>query len=139
MQELDPKDDFSQANPGPDSTVALEELRYNFEGLRSLFLLAMLGLIVAVLAVDVFFIRRQMVFARNQAEDQRPKVNKMLADYKKGTEPLVKSFTTSMQNFAATNRDFLPIVEKYRPYLWHAMNPAAAGTSPPAAPKVPTK
>jgi len=125
MNPSNPQDDIASAKSG-ESAVTLEELQYHFEGLRSLFFLALLGLIIATLAVDVCFVRRQMVAVRSQVDDQRPKINKMVAEYKKSTEPLVRNFTASMQSFAASNHDFQPIFERYRPYL----GPTAAAAAP---------
>src|SRR5437867_5754428 len=84
MNPSNPQDDIASAKSG-ESPVTLEELQYHFEGLRSLFFLALLGLIIATLAVDVCFVRRQMVAVRSQVDDQRPKINKMVAEYKKST------------------------------------------------------
>ena len=138
MNPSNEPEDISPVKASVGSAVTVEELQYHFEGLRSLFFLALLGLILAVLAVDVFFVRRQMVAVRSQLDDQRPKINKLLADYKKGTEPLVRNFTTSLQSFAATNHDFQPILNKYRPFLSSAGMPAeAAATSEPTAAKPP--
>src|SRR5438552_6077916 len=104
MNPSNPQDDIASAKSG-ESPVTIEELQYHFEGLRSLFFFAVLGLIAATLAVDVCFVRRQMVAVRSQVDDQRPKINKMVAEYQKRTEPLVRNFTASMPRFAASNHD----------------------------------
>src|SRR5437867_2411496 len=96
----------SQRKPSGTSSVTVEELQYHFEGLRSLFLFAMIALIAMTLTVDILFIRGQMLYTRRQLEDQRPRVSEKAANYKKRTEPLVKDFTASLQSFAASNQDF---------------------------------
>ena len=101
------------ANP----PLALEELQYHLEGLRSLFFLMLLGIIATTLALDLCFFRKSMIAVRTQLDDQRPKVSKMVADYRKVPEPLIQRFSASMQGFAASNQDFQPILEKYRAYL----------------------
>ena len=132
----------STAKPIGAAPATLEELQYHFEGLRSLFVFALMGLIAMTVTIDLCFIRRQMVFAENQLKDQRPKVSEKVALYKKKTEPLVKNFTLSMQSFAASNQDFQLIFNKYRPVLWPYMQQGAAGATgalPAKAPQAPSK
>ncbi len=113
-------------------TVTVEELQYHLEGLRSLFLYSLIALIGLTLTLDLFFLRKQMVFAYTQLMDQRPKVSKMVADYKKGTEPLVRNFTSSLQGFAASRPDFQPILDKYRLILGPYMAASIAAPVQPA-------
>ena len=80
-----------------------------------------------------------MVFTHKQLEELRPKINEKVAAYKKRTEPLLKNFATSMQTFAASNQDFQPIMDKYRPFLWSVLQqpatPTPSGTNPAKAPQ----
>src|SRR5206468_5352649 len=115
MESPNLQDENPQTKPGGGDTASLEELQYHFEGLRSLFFFAILALIAMTLTIDLCFIRRQMVFTHKQLEELRPKINEKVAAYKKRTEPLLKNFATSMQTFGASNQDFQPIMDKYRP------------------------
>ncbi len=133
MNPTTPQDDLSRTSASP--TVTVEELQYHLEGLRSLFLYSLFALIGLTLTLDLFFLRKQMVFAYTQLMDQRPKVSKMVADYKKGTEPLVRNFTSSLQGFAASRPDFQPILDKYRLILGPYMAPSASAPVQPAPAK----
>src|SRR5213594_4456106 len=129
--------DLAETRPAASSAVTVEELQYHLEGLRSLFVFALVGLIAGTLAVDLFFIRPQMVSVRTQVDDQRPKVSKLIADYKKMSEPQVRNFVASLQSFAASNHDFQPILDKYRlvfaPYMAPSSpaGPASTAVKPP--------
>jgi hypothetical protein len=135
MNPTNPQDDLSRT--GASSTVTVEELQYHLEGLRSLFLYSLFALIGLTLTLDLFFLRKQMVFAYTQLMDQRPKVSKMVSDYKKGTEPLVRNFTSSLQSFAASRPDFQPILDKYRLILGPYMTPSTSAPVQPAPAKAP--
>ncbi len=108
----------------------MEQLQYHFEGLRGLFLYTLFALIALTVTLDLCFLRKQMIFVRTQLDDQRPKVGKLVAEYRKGTEPLVKSFTASLQSFTASNHDFQVILDKYRPILWPYMITALSEPTP---------
>jgi len=123
-------------NP-PPTTVTIQELQYHLEGLRSLFVFALIALIGMTVTVDLCFIRRQMVAAESQLQEQRPRVIEKVAAFKKRTEPLVKNFAIAMQSYAASNQDFQPIFNRYRlvlsPYLPSAPGGTTPSTSVPAA------
>jgi len=131
MNPTNPQDALSRSSADANPTVTIEELQYHLEGLRSLFLYSLFALIGLTLTLDLFFLRKQMVFAYTQLMDQRPKVSKMVADYKKGTEPLVRNFTSSLQGFAASHSDFQPILDKYRLILGPYLAPSAPSPAPP--------
>jgi hypothetical protein len=139
MNLSNPQDDLSEPKVGHTSSVSLEELQYHFEGLRSLFIYVLVGLIAMTLTVDLCFIRKQMIVARAQLDDQRPKVSDKVASYKKQIEPRVRDFVSSVQTFAATNRDFQPVLDRYRPYLMPYLTPSPSGGSQAAPPKPPVK
>jgi len=137
MESTNLQDDNPLTEPGGDG-ASLKELQYHFEGLRSLFLFAIVALIAMTLTIDLCFIRRQMVFTHKQLEDLRPKINEKVTTYKKRTEPLLQNFATSMQSFATSNQDFQPIMDKYKPFLWSVLQqpqpPAPSATNPAKAP-----
>jgi hypothetical protein len=137
METSNPPDDLSQSKVRGSPAVTVEELQYHFEGLRSLFLFALIALIAMTLSVDICFIRRQMIYARTQLEEQSPKVSERVAGLKK-REPMVRDFIASLQSFAASNRDFQPILDKYRLVLAPYMQTTPAG-APVAKPPAPAK
>jgi len=136
MNLSNPQDDLSEAKLSQPTPVQLEELQYHFEGLRSLFIYVLVALIATTLTVDLCFIRRQMLAARNQVEDQRPRVREKVGGYNKQIEPRVRDFVGSLQSFAASNHDFQPILDRYRPFLLPYMGPASspAQSGPPKGP-----
>ena len=114
---------------GPATT---QDLRSQYESLQNLFHLALVGLIIFGLGVSLF-IFKQMRLLRMQLEEQRPNVSRLIADYQKNSEPLIRNFSGALERFAATNRDFQPIMEKYRPLLRDYLT-ALPGAVPAAAP-----
>ena|ERR1051325_9823872 len=134
MNLSNPQDDLSEPKANSVPSASLEELQYHVEGLRTLFIYVLVGLIAMTLTVDLCFIRRQMIASRAQFEDQRPKVSEKYANYKKQVEPRVRDFVSSIQAFTATNRDFQPILDRYRMYLTPYLAPSPSA-GPPATPK----
>ena len=134
MNPTNPQDHPPGAGLSEESQVSIDELRYHLEGLRSLFVFALVALIVMTLTVDLFFIRRQMVNVRMQLDDQRPKVSDRVAGYKK-SEPLARNFLASLQSFTNSNPDFQPTLERYRPYLYNLMMAGPAGSGSSTTPK----
>jgi len=138
METSNPPNETSQSKASASPTVTVEELQYHFEGLRSLFLFALIALIGMTLTVDLCFIRRQMVYVRAQLDDQTPKVSEKITGFKK-REPMVRDFIATLQTFAASNSDFQPILDRYRLVLAPYMQPAPTATPSVKPPQVPAK
>jgi len=128
MNEANPQQTLSETKLSDASSVSTEELQYHFEGLRSLFVFALLGLIAMTVAVDVAFIRRQKMVLEDQLNILRPRLSESMAGYRK-TEPLARSFIASLQNFTNSNPDFQPVLERYRPSLWFFLTPPVASST----------
>jgi hypothetical protein len=77
---------------------------------------------------------KQWRIVRAQVEEQRPTVQRMFVDYQKTTEPLVRNFTASLQAFDSKNRDFQPILDKYRDPLRSYLPGGTASLSAAPAP-----
>jgi len=114
--------------------MTLEELRAQQSQFQMLFIAAQTAIVIMALFLCVFM-GKQWRMVRAQVEEQRPTVERMWGDYQKTTEPLVRNFSASLQTFAAKNRDFQPILDKYRdalrsyyPPAGPALSPAPAGT-----------
>jgi len=129
MNTTDPQGDLLQPRTSNARSGSVEELQARFQQLQSLFVLAL----AAIVLMSVFicaFMGKQWRMVRAQVEEQRPAVQKMALDYQKSTEPLIRSFTDGLKTFAARNRDFQPIIEKYRdalrPYLGSSLPAASA-------------
>src|SRR4051794_10145568 len=107
METSNLPNETSQSKTSVSPGLALGELQYHFEGLRSLFLFALIALVGMTLTVDLCFIRRQMTYVRAQVDEQRPKVRDKITGFK-SREPVVRDFIASLQTFAATNHEFQP-------------------------------
>ena len=86
----------------PDETDLAADVR----GLKSLFYLALLALLVMGISLNIY-LGKQMRLARAQLYAQQRSTDE--------SERLVRSFAVAMNGFASTNQDFQPIFDKYRP------------------------
>ena len=74
---------------------------------------------------------KQMRMVRDQLNETRPRVNHMYGEFRK-SEPIIREFVASLQAYAASNRDFQPILEKHRPFLQqYYTGPAVPAPVPP--------
>jgi len=112
MNTPDPQGDLLQPRSLADSG-AVGELQERFTQLQTLFVVALAAIVIMSLFICAF-IGKQWRMVRAQVEEQRPTVQKMQVDYYKTSYPLMQSFTARLQTFATTNRDFQPILERYR-------------------------
>lgn len=135
MNPGEPQGDLLQPRPTADAAAALEQLRSDYQQLQSLFIVALGALLVLGLSTCLFM-AKQWRMVRAQVEEQRPNVQRMWAEYQRTTEPLVQKFTARLQGFAAQNRDFQPIVDRYREPLRAYFGPAVpapSAKSPPSS------
>jgi hypothetical protein len=128
---------------GTSHPVTVEELQGQHDNLQYLFQAALVALILLSLGVSLFMYKQTRLL-RMHLEQQRPEVSKLTVDYQKGTEPLIRNFAGALQRFAVTNRDFQPILDRYRPVLKDyliapASAPAPVQTNPPGQPQLPKK
>ena len=111
--------------------ATVEDLQRRYESLQTLFHAALVALIILSLGVSLFILK-QMRLLSAQLTEQRPMVSRLMADYQKTSEPLIRRFTSALDRFAVSNRDFQPILEKYRPVLKDYFTSAPASPSPTA-------
>ena len=93
---------ISSSSPRPAENDLAAEVR----GLKSLFYLAVLALIVMGISLNIY-LGIQMRLARAQLYGQQRGAD--------DSERLVRNFAIAMNGFASTNKDFQPIFDKYRP------------------------
>src|SRR5258705_2343422 len=93
--------DSSNISNRPDNVDAASEVH----ALKSLFYAALLALIILGAAVDLY-LGKQMRLAQRQFLAQRQSVEE--------SERLLSKFAVAMDGFAATNKDFQPVFDKYR-------------------------
>ena len=120
-----PNPDPLRTPTGADNTVLAEQVGQ----LQRLFVATLVALILMSAAV-AFFIEKQVRLVKQQIAEQRPSLNRMMTDYQKGYEPVIRNFSSALAQFAATNRDFQPILEKYRPVLSNYFGAPLPGAVP---------
>ena len=98
----------------PPSRGELLQAQYNF--LETLFAASISALILLSLALNLFLFK-QMRLARGQASAQRPEINKSVDRFQSNNEPVIRDFVAQLERFGATNANFRPILDKYRPWL----------------------
>ena len=124
------------ASKEPTDRAILEFLAWRHDRLHTLFQFAIAGLIVLGLAIDMF-LYKQMNLVRAQLPAQREAVIRYTMEFQKRDDITIRSFVAKLQQFAATNQDFRPILDAYRPHLSAYFLPVpqkggAAAAQPPA-------
>jgi hypothetical protein len=76
------------------------------------------------------FLVKQMRLVRAKVSESRPTIQRLQTQFKE-KEPNMKNFVVALQTFAAANRDFQPVLDKYRYDLPQYIAPPAASTAPP--------
>jgi len=131
MNSPDPQSDLAQTPASSAGLPELQQLREQFHALQTLLVVTLAALILLSVGIDFYlFKQRRLLLA--QVNQQRPAVAKLDLEFRKTREPLVRTFIDQLQAFAKTNRDFQPILEKYRPLLPQYFNSAPVLT--PVAP-----
>lgn len=130
---MNPSDQSDLPQPKPSASIT--DLQQENQALRMLFEFTLVALIILSLSITLFMFK-QMRMVRAQLTEQRPFVSRLLTDYQKNSEPLIRKFAGAMERFATTNRDFQPILERYRPvlkgYLAASLPGSAVPTTVPA-------
>jgi len=94
------------------------------------------ALLVLSLSVNLF-LAKQMRLVRAKLSESRPVVQRMEAEFKR-KEPNMKVFLSALQTFAMANRDFQPVLDRYRAALPQYFMEPVAVSSKPAGLKTPT-
>jgi len=116
MDASDPQADFLQGKPAASLAIELEELQEQQRSLQALFVVALAALVALCLGVDLYLFK-QWRMAKTQLAEQGRVVSNIAAEFHQSREKNIRSFVNQLETFAKANRDFLPILEKYRPPL----------------------
>ena len=116
MNSSDPQPDSGQTPGAAARLPELQELREQYRSLQTLLVVTLAAVIVLSLGVNLYIFKQWRALLA-QVALQRPQVAKLDLEFRKNREPLMRSFVDQLQAFAKTNRDFQPILEKYRPLL----------------------
>src|SRR5712692_1864054 len=116
MDTSDPQADFLQSKPAVSLASELEDLQEQQRSLQALFVVALAAMVVLCLGVDLYLFK-QWRMAKTQLAEQGRVVSNIAAEFHQSREKNFRSFVNQLETFAKANRDFLPILEKYRPAL----------------------
>ena len=110
-------------------TVALQELEQKFQDLRTLFTASLVALLVLSCSINLF-LAKQMRQVRTKVTESRPLVARVQAEFQR-KEPRMREFINALQSYAAGNRDFQPVIDRYRPVLSsYLVRPMSVSTTP---------
>ena len=115
--------------------ITVQEVEQQCQDLRTLLTATFIALLVLSLSVNLF-LAKQMRQIRAKVTETRPVIARMQAEFRK-KEPNMKNFVNSLQSFAAANRDFQPILERYRAMLPQYMSSGVPVMSAPAGVSIP--
>jgi hypothetical protein len=122
--------DLPPQRPKEFPTVTIQEVEQQCQDLRTLLTATFVALLVLSLSLNLF-LAKQMRQVRSKVSESRPVVRRMQAEFKK-KEPNMKSFINALQSFSAANRDFQPVLDKYKYALpQYLATPAGVSTAPP--------
>src|SRR6266536_2648407 len=125
-----------QARPTTLPTVTVQELEQQCQDLRTLLMATFVALLVLSLSVNLF-LAKQMRLVRAKLSESRPVVQRMEAEFKR-KEPNMRNFLNTLQSFAVKNRDFQPVLDRYRAVLPQYFIAPVAVSSKPAGLTVPS-
>src|ERR1043166_7548361 len=111
---MDPSEqpELLQARPTSLPRITVQELEQQCQDLRTLLTATFVALLAFCLSVNLF-LGKQMRLVRAKLSESRPVVQRMESEFKR-KEPNMKNFLNALQTFAAGNRDFQPVLERYR-------------------------
>ncbi len=112
--------------------VTVEEVSQQCQDLRTLLNATFVALLVLSVAVNLF-LAKQMRQVRNRVAESRPVVVRMKTEFDK-KEPNMKSFVNALVGYAATDREFQPVLTRYREVLPQYLGSSIAVSTAPVAP-----
>ncbi len=113
--------------------VTLQEVEQQCHDLRTLLTATFIALLVMSMSVNLF-LAKQMRQVRAKVSETRPAMARMNAEFRK-KEPRMKDFVNALQTFAAANRDFQPVLDRYRAALPQYLSaPVSVMSSPTGLP-----
>ena len=128
-QPLEPQPELPRQRPTAFPTVTVQELEQQCQDLRTLLMATFVALLVLSLSLNLF-LAKQMRQVRAKVSESRPMIKRMEAEFQR-KEPNMKTFINALQSFAAANRDFQPVLDRYRTVLpQYMVAPVAINTTP---------
>ncbi len=140
MESSDPQAGLQQGKPAINLAGDVEELQEQYRSLQALFVVTLAALVVLCLGVDLYLFK-QWRMAKAQLAEQGRAVNNIAGEFHQTREKYFRSFVSQLEAFAKSDRDFLPVLEKYRPALsqYFTSPPPPAAAAPVLVPPPPPK
>src|SRR5262245_33556503 len=104
--------DLLQPRPTSIPSVSLQELELQCQDLKTLLHASLVALFVLGSALGLF-LAKQMRMVRAELAELRPVVQRIGREFKQ-KEPKMKGFISALQAYALSNRDFQPVLDRYR-------------------------
>ena len=121
--------DLLQPRPTRLPTITVQELEQQCQDLRTLLTATFVALLVLSMSINLF-LAKQMRLVRAKLSESRPMVQRLQGEFKR-KEPNMKNFVSALQNFALSNRDFQPVLDRYRAALpQYFLAPVALSSKP---------
>jgi hypothetical protein len=98
--------------------------------LRTIVTATLVALLVFGFSINLY-LAKQMRMVRAKISESRPVVQRMEVEFRT-KEPNMRNFVNALQSFALANRDFQPILDRYRTVLpQYLMTVTPASSAPP--------
>jgi len=113
----------------PTDRAVLEFLAWRCDRLQTLFQFALAGLILLSAALNIF-LYKQMRLVRIQIPSHRDAAIRYAMEFNRRDDATIRSFVMRLEQFAAANPDFRPILDQYRTPLSAYFVPGAQKAAP---------
>lgn len=128
--------DLPRQRPTALPTITVGELEAQCQDLRTLLAATLVALLVLSVGLNLFLAKEQRLI-RQKVSESRPTVSRLAAQFRE-KEPQMKAFLDALQNYAYSNPDFAPILERYKHAVPQYFQRTAPVSSAPAGLKIPT-
>ena len=128
--------DLLRPRPTALPGVTVQEVEQQCQDLKTILTATLVALLVLGFSVNLY-LAKQMRMVRAKIGESRPVVQRMEAEFRT-KEPNMRNFVNALQSFALANRDFQPILDRYRVVLPQYLMTANPVSSTPPGIVVPT-
>jgi hypothetical protein len=128
--------DLLRPRPTAIPTVSVQEVEQQCQDLKTIMTATLVALLVLGFSVNLY-LGKQMRMIRAKITESRPVVQRLEVEFRT-KEPNMRNFINALQSFALANRDFQPILDRYRVVLPQYLMTANPVSSAPPGMLVPT-
>ena len=128
--------DLLRPRPTALPGVTVQEVEQQCQDLKTILVATLVALLVLGFSVNLY-LAKQMRMVRAKVGESRPVVQRLEVEFRM-KEPNMRNFVNALQSFALANRDFQPILDRYRVVLPQYLMTANPVSSAPTGLVVPT-